>query len=335
MQILRAGIKTPREPRCERQAAGSQERRRRRIHSDTPRRSDAGDGGLAPQPEGLGGFASPRCVARRRRSTPPATPPPRALRGWQLRPARPRGVLIPALTLNTWGHHGPPERIPLLRKTLGSLHPEILCLQETPDKGFLSTLASDLGAATCFHAPESGLGILSRFPALTHRIVTYRVRSALETYCRQALLAQLDLGSQSLWVITTHLAWIASDETTRCAQVEELLTLAKPLGDSVLLGGDFNTPPNAPSIQRIREAGFLDLFGRLHPREPGITWDNQNLFIQSHSVKFQDRRIDYLFLNKKGGERFSPADCEVVCRTPTADGIYPSDHYGVMALFRQ
>ena len=110
--IPRAGFKTPREPRCERQAAGSQERRRWRIHSDTPRRSDAGKGGLPPQPGGLGGVASPRgaafargsettppfgCVARRQRSAPPATPPPRALRGWQLRPARPRGVLKPAL----------------------------------------------------------------------------------------------------------------------------------------------------------------------------------------------------------------------------------------------
>ena len=75
-----------------RQAAGSQERRRRRVLCDTPSRSDAEDGGLAPQPEGLGGSASPRGVARRRRSAPSATPSPRVLRGWHLRPARPRGV---------------------------------------------------------------------------------------------------------------------------------------------------------------------------------------------------------------------------------------------------
>jgi len=94
---LRAGFKIPREPRCERQAAGSKERRRWRTLWSTSRRSGAGGGGLPPQPEGLGGFASPRGVARHRRSAPSATPPPRALRGWQLRPARPRGILKPAL----------------------------------------------------------------------------------------------------------------------------------------------------------------------------------------------------------------------------------------------
>ncbi len=239
------------------------------------------------------------------------------------------------LTLNAWGHYGPPERMPVLHEAIRSLDPEILCLQETPDKEFLSTLASELGYVTCFHAPDSWLALLSRFPAHTHRIVTYPVRSPLESYSRQALLAQLDLGTRSLWVITTHLAWMAEDEATRITQTEELLKLARPLGEEVLLSGDFNAPPDAPSIRGIREAGFLDLFPHLHPQEPGVTWDNQNPFIQSHSEKFPDRRIDYLFLKEKAADSFRPIRCELVCRTPTGSGLYPSDHYGVMGHFLQ
>ena len=71
----RARPYTSREPRCERHAASAKERRRWCTNAHgTSRRSDAGDGRVPPQPGGLGRSASPRIVARRRRSTPPATP---------------------------------------------------------------------------------------------------------------------------------------------------------------------------------------------------------------------------------------------------------------------
>jgi len=125
------------------------------------------------------------------------------------------------------------------------------------------------------------------------------------------------------------------DEPTRLGQVEELLELLEPLEGRVLLSGDLNAVPESAPIQRILSAGFRDLFALTHPGETGITWDNQNPFIQSHSVRFPDRRIDYLFLHEKVLKTLTPIEVQVVCQTPTPEGLYPSDHYGVLASLRR
>lgn len=233
------------------------------------------------------------------------------------------------LTLNTWGTRGSRERWPVLMQSLRELDPEILCLQEVTDVSLLDALLYP----NRVYAPGGGLAILSRLPLKNHREITYETISPLEPYRRQVLLAEGLVGSESLWIVTTHLAWRAEDEASRLNQVEELLSLVKPLGDQVILTGDFNAEPFSPPIRRITEAGFADLFGHLHPEDPGITWDNRNPFIQSHSVKFPDRRIDYLFLHEKALSRLRPTHCEVVGNIPPVEGLYLSDHYGVLATF--
>jgi len=101
----------------------------------------------------------------------------------------------------------------------------------------------------------------------------------------------------------------------------------------MLITGDLNASANQASIQKILAAGFEDLFSRLRPTEPGLTWDNQNPFIQSHSTQFPDRRIDYLLLRQRDRKPLRPIQCEVACNVPTPEGIFPSDHYGVLGTF--
>ena len=233
------------------------------------------------------------------------------------------------LTLNAWGTQGPPIRQSVLLNALCELDADILCLQEATIPGLLQSLPY----STCFHSAESGLAILSRFPLLSRRKTTYPVVSPLEPYRRQALFTELDTGIFPLWVVTTHLAWKAEDGVTRLAQVEGLLELVERLTDPLLLAGDFNSTVTEAPVQRILGSGFTDLFGSLHPSEVGITWDNRNPFIQSHSVQFPDRRIDYLFLRKDPSSRLEPMACEIVCNVPGMEGLYPSDHYGVLATF--
>ncbi|GEM_PF-1940236 len=239
-------------------------------------------------------------------------------------------VTFKVLTLNTWGIHGPTARRAVLLAAIRSLDPDILCLQEVTDGDLLESLSYP----TQLYAPTSWLALLSRFPVTAQQRLTYQAVSSLEPYRREALVAKLQIGSSDLWVANTHLAWQAGDETTRLAQVEELLQFVAPLGDRLLLGGDLNTPPETVPIQKILKAGFQDLFSSLHPGDSGITWDNRNPFIQSHSVKFPDRRIDYLFLWKNAGQWFTPAKCEVVCQTPNPEDFFPSDHYGVLVSLR-
>lgn len=232
------------------------------------------------------------------------------------------------LTLNTWGNNGPPERRQALVQALRNLDPDLACLQEVIDPALLEAF-SDYPAR--LHAPQGGLAILSRFPSRSSRIVTYSAVSPLEPYRRQLLLAELSCAAGPLWVGNTHLAWRAEDEPTRLAQVEQLLYWVTSLQPAVLLAGDFNASPDQAPIARIRQGGFTDLFGHLHPDEAGITWDNANPHIQSHAVRFPDRRIDFLFLRQDPAGPFKPVQCEVACRAPAVREGYPSDHYGVLA----
>lgn len=231
------------------------------------------------------------------------------------------------LTLNAWGAYGPPERRPTLREALLQVDADILLLQEANVPGLLDSLPYP----TRLHSPETGLAILSRFPLRAEHRLMYVARSSLEPHLfRGALFAQLDPGGDSVWTATTHLAWKAEDEAARTAQTEELISAARLLPNPALVGGDFNSPPADLPARKMIAAGFTDLYARSCPEKPGITWDNRNPFIQSHSVRFPDRRIDYLFL--RGALTLDR--CEVACQAPGTGGLYPSDHYGVLALFQ-
>ncbi len=232
------------------------------------------------------------------------------------------------LSLNCWGTYGPAERQPVLLEAVRSVGADILCLQETPP-GFSKLL----DYPTWFQNPETELVIASRFPAGGNLSVLYQTRSPFERFPRGAIFAELTVGAGKIWVGTTHLSWKEEDEVSRIGQTEELLKTARSLKGPVLLGGDFNASPGQAPIQRIQQDGFLDLFADLHPTDPGITWDNGNPFIQSHSVRFPDRRIDLLFLRTETPDGWVPSTCEVVCRKADGAGIRPSDHYGVLATF--
>lgn len=230
-------------------------------------------------------------------------------------------------TFNTWGNYGPPERKPVLAQAIRNLDADLVCLQEVVDPACLEPFSYPVR----LHASAGNLALLSRFPLVSHREITYRAVSPLETVARQALLVELSVNGRPFWAVTTHLSWKETDETTRLAQTEELLQAVEPLGGRVLLSGDFNAEPAHAPMDRIRQAGFVDLFARRHPKEPGWTWDNQNPFIQSHSVRFPDRRIDYLFLRQEALTEFNVLDCKVVCQAPSPEGTRASDHYGVLA----
>jgi len=230
---------------------------------------------------------------------------------------------VKVLTLNLWGAYGPAERRPVLREAILKTDADILLLQEANvPENFLESLPYP----TRLYFPEAGLALLSRFPAREEKRLAYQAVSPLEPHLRGALFARLEIEGKNLWAGTTHLAWKEEDEATRLAQVEELLAFAAALPDPVLIGGDFNAPPSAPPARRMISGGFTDLHAG-----GGITWDNQNPFIQSHSVRFPDRRIDYLFLR---GE-LPLSGCEVACRITGAGGLHPSDHYGVLAVFQR
>ncbi len=236
------------------------------------------------------------------------------------------------MTLNTWGNSGPYlERWDFLLEELKIHCPDILFLQEV----FNPTLAQKIKELFSYQhllsSYEAGLVLISRFPIFENQTLKYKTVSPYEQQDRQALLAGFELKGKKILTVNTHLAWRTKDKYIRLQQVQELLQSIVSKGYPALLVGDFNDVRGSSAINEIENAGYVDLCSLLHPGKQIITWDNQNLFIQTHSVKFPDRQIDFLFLHKKLIEPNRVKSCEIIFNRPNQNGIYPSDHYGVLA----
>ena len=236
------------------------------------------------------------------------------------------------ITLNTWGTYGPyQKRWDFFLKELETIDPDLLCLQEVVEPTLPEKIKKIFPLLYSIESYEAGLAILSRFPILLEEILKYKSVSLTEREDRRAIIARLKTGNNEMILANTHLSWKSEDEPTRLAQVKELIGVIKKRGQPALLAGDFNDVPQSSPIQEVKRAGYFDLLELLHPGEQKITWDNHNPFIQTHSVKFPDRQIDFLFLHQELLAQHPPQISEIVFNRPNTEGIFPSDHYGIFA----
>jgi endonuclease/exonuclease/phosphatase family metal-dependent hydrolase len=105
----------------------------------------------------------------------------------------------------------------------------------------------------------------------------------------------------------------------------------------VILMGDFNAESDAEEIAVLVEAGLRDAFADAGD-PPGYTWDGtRNINIQLQKRVFPEdfwlepkrQRIDYVFFRGPG---LRITNSEVVLDQPI-EGLYASDHFGVLADF--
>jgi hypothetical protein len=70
----------------------------------------------------------------------------------------------------------------------------------------------------------------------------------------------------------------------------------------------------------------------VHPTDPGFTWNNANPYAASQLE--WNRRIDYVFSGwPKARGAGMPLRCELLGTVPS-DGVWPSDHFGLVAELR-
>ena len=236
------------------------------------------------------------------------------------------------ITLNTWGNSGPyQDRWNLFLEELERYHPDVLCLQEVFELTLPEKIKKKFSFQNVSASYEAGLVIMTRFPKFSEQVLSYESISPSEQQNRQAILVGLKIKSKEIIIANTHLAWKTEDEPVRYRQVQELLQTIPIKGYPVLLAGDFNDTIGSKPVEEIKKAGYVDLCSISHPGERKITWDNQNPFIRTHSVKFPDRQIDFLFLHKQLLRTITVKTCKIAFNRPNQNGIYPSDHYGVFA----
>lgn len=74
---------------------------------------------------------------------------------------------------------------------------------------------------------------------------------------RSAIVAEIQVGEQSVTLVSTHLESGPDDQPSRDREGQIILQEVAMAGDRpVVVGGDFNSVPSAPVIEQFRAAGF-------------------------------------------------------------------------------
>jgi endonuclease/exonuclease/phosphatase family metal-dependent hydrolase len=254
-------------------------------------------------------------------------------------------------TLNIWNRCGPwEERLAAIRATLAKLAPDILGLQEvivTPEGDRLDqgvAIAEGLRYHVAFGASHDegyafGNGVLSRWPI--KRKETFLL-PRLDTEERRSLLfCEIDAPAGLIPFFVTHLSWRFHEGYVRQAQVLEIakrVTQLAPVGGfPPILVGDFNAAPDADEIRYLtglctlgqaKSVYLADTFGVVG-QGAGVTFSKRNPF--AGTLREPERRIDYIFVRGPDDRlRGEPLDARV-CFDEPVDGVFPSDHFGVIA----
>jgi endonuclease/exonuclease/phosphatase family metal-dependent hydrolase len=257
---------------------------------------------------------------------------------------------VRVLTLNIWNRCGPwQERLKAIRSNVTTLAADLVGLQEvlvTPEGDRLdqaAAIADGLGYTFAFGASHTngykfGNAVLSRWPILESEVFALPRLGAEEH--RSLLFALIDAPMGKLPVFVTHLSWKLDEGYVRETQVqlivEHVTRLAPRSGMPPILMGDFNAEPDSDEMRYLRglksyggkSVYFADCFG-IVGEGLGATFSKRNPFAALQ--REPERRIDYIYV-RGPDERLSgePLDARVCCDA-AVDGVFPSDHFGVIA----
>ena len=265
-------------------------------------------------------------------------------------------VSLRVATLNIWNRSEPWElRLGAIRAGLRVLAPDLVGLQEvlratdaSLGDGQADAIAEGLGYHVAFGASwdvggvQFGNAVLSRFPIVRSRHFDLPFGAVDEKRC--LLFAELDAPFARVPVFVTHLAWRLHHGHVRELQVRAIADIVAAVaptrtweGFPPILLGDFNAEPESDEIRFLRgqcslrgkSVYFADAFGIAGDGSKGATFCRRNPF--AAGAREPDRRLDYVFVrgpDKLG--RGDPIDARV-CFDQPVDGVFPSDHFGVVA----
>ena len=260
-------------------------------------------------------------------ATPPAAQGRRAVE-------EPRAFEV--VTLNLWHDQDEwPARLEAIVDGLGAVEPDALCLQEVLERPGLPnqavTLASRLGYTATFASWDSvgaerryGNAILSRDSIVTSG---QRLLEPADDY-RVIVHVRVAQERDTLDLYCTHLHHTAEGAEMRRTQLLDALDFIDlSRGDgAVVFAGDFNAPADAPELATLRDR-FGDAYGTVHG-------DTANEVSTLNTAKgHRSARIDHVFFRSGPLTEIEPESAALILDQPTADGVWPSDHFGILVRF--
>ena len=266
------------------------------------------------------------------------------------------GARLRVATWNLWWHFGPwAERQGPIVETMRAVDADVWCIQEVfrgRDAGDQAEdLAAALGGYHVAHASRFDLdrfsesignAVLSRFPITGWETRPLTAPADIDEL-RVALRADVATPTHSVEVFSVHLNFRLDQSHVRQQQVRELCAFVDETRERrtfpPVVCGDFNADPESDEIRMmtgltsvpVPKLVFVDAW-RAAGTGPGITWDNRNPFAaQDHEP---DRRIDYVFVGYPRDAGVGQVVRAELVGTEPVDGLFPSDHFGVVADLR-
>lgn len=255
-------------------------------------------------------------------------------------------------TWNLWWRFGPwEERLRRIVDELRRVDADVVALQEVwaaDGTSSADVIADELGlervsAADLEMSPGVlfGNAVLSRWPIEGSEVVRLPAGDANDER-RLILRADVDGPNGPLQVFSTHLNWRFDQSAVRQLQVEQIAEFvqdSRPRTYPPIVCGDFNAEPGSDEIRTLTgqrpvasDLVMLDCWRAVHPTDPGFTWDNENPFVAEQLEP--TRRIDYVLAGwPKAGGAGHAVGAELIGAAPI-DGMYPSDHFGVVVELR-
>ncbi|MGY2085597.1 endonuclease/exonuclease/phosphatase family protein [Blastococcus sp. SYSU DS0539] len=222
-------------------------------------------------------------------------------------------IPVRLVTFNT--HHGvgadARHDLPRLATLLASVDADVICLQEVDrhygarsedvDQALLLSRALDMqlawGPAIDEERPgdqpprQYGNALLSRLPILISDVHPLPGRGEP----RSALRTMVELDGGALWITATHLTTRSADE--RAAQVATLAGLHTESMETGVLVGDFNTEPDAPELDVLRQR-FTDAWRLARARDDQAGWRFWQADAgKTHPARSPHRRIDQVWVS--------------------------------------
>jgi endonuclease/exonuclease/phosphatase family metal-dependent hydrolase len=244
---------------------------------------------------------------------------------------------LTVLSANLWHdwprHRQLPERLESLAQLIEEQDAQVVLLQEalqTPQCSAAGWLADRLGMAHGYVRAngdqqsigfEEGPAVLSKLPMLEMQALRMR-SSASPLVRRMALGARLDLGCCQLWVVSTHLGILRTDQERQLKQLHDWVIEVAGASTSVI-GGDFNAGERSRAMRDISNT-WLDTYRQKNPKSR----DGTHTLTLPWGAVLRRQRLDYIFLKAKDSN-WGIAEAQHLLTTPIAH----SDHKAVVARF--
>jgi endonuclease/exonuclease/phosphatase family metal-dependent hydrolase len=264
------------------------------------------------------------------------------------------------LTMNVQNDAGDPRRQQILNAELRRIAPDLVAFQEvgvSPGPSRLDRLLAGTGLHGTHQADVlsyempfadryGGAAVATRWPHRIVEVLDQRRADAPDVpWCTLAARIPVPGLGEVLFIATTW-SWRLNAESARERQAVAVTDLdARHRGPlPTILAGDFNAGPEAASIRYL--SGLQSLGGRsVHYHDawavagdgPGHTWTDENEGAREEIAALvgqpgHRRRLDYVFVGSR--DAHPEASCRVesarLAFDQPADGVWPSDHFGVL-----